>query len=422
MEVVLAGGVFLVTYGLIASERVDKTLAALLGGTLVILLGVVGQEDAFHAIDLNVIFLLAGMMIIAGILRRTGFFQWVAIRAVKISGGEPYRLLITLGLVAAGVSAFLDNVTTVVLLAPVTLYIANVLRVSPLPFLICEILASNIGGTATLIGDPPNILIGSASGLGFGEFLLNLGPVAVLILVVFLFMTRYLFRQDLTVHADVREAVAALDEREVVTDPDLLRVSLFVLGVTIVAFIVGHQLGLEPGIIALFAAAILALIARLDAEAVLGEVEWATLFFFVGLFMLVEAVVQVGIVSGIADILIEISGGDPTATTLGLIWLSGIASALIDNIPYTATMIPVVEELGATGIPIEPLWWALALGACLGGNATIVGASANVVVANLSGRAGHTIGFRAFLRYGLVVTAISLAISTVYVYARYLVL
>jgi Na+/H+ antiporter NhaD/arsenite permease-like protein len=422
MEVVLAGGVFLVTYGLIASERIDKTLAALVGGTLVILLGVVGQEDAFHAIDLNVIFLLTGMMIIAGILRRTGFFQWVAIRAVKISGGEPYRLLITLGLVAAGVSAFLDNVTTVVLLAPVTLYIANVLRVSPLPFLICEILASNIGGTATLIGDPPNILIGSASGLGFGEFMLNLGPVAVLILMVFLVMTRYLFQQDLTVHADVREAVAALDEREVVTDPDLLRVSLLVLGVTIAAFIVGHQLGLEPGIIALFAAAILALLARLDAEAVLGEVEWATLFFFVGLFMLVEAVVQVGIVSGIADILIEISGGDPTATTLGLIWLSGIASALIDNIPYTATMIPVVEELGATGIPIEPLWWALALGACLGGNATIVGASANVVVANLSGRAGHTIGFRAFLRYGLVVTAISLAISTVYVYARYLVL
>jgi Na+/H+ antiporter NhaD/arsenite permease-like protein len=420
MEVVLAGGVFLVTYGLIASERIDKTLAALVGGTLVILLGVVGQEDAFHAVDLNVIFLLTGMMIIAGVLRRTGFFQWVAIRAVKVSGGEPYRLLITLGLVAAGVSAFLDNVTTVVLLAPVTLYIANVLRVSPLPFLICEILASNIGGTATLIGDPPNILIGSASGLGFGEFLLNLGPVAVLILVVFLFMTRYLFRPDLTVHADVREVVVALDDREVLTDPDLLRVSLVVLGVTIVAFIAGHQVGLEPGIIALFAAAILALLARLDAEAVLAEVEWATLFFFVGLFMLVEAVVQVGIVSSIADILIEISGGDPTATTLGLIWLSGIASALIDNIPYTATMIPVVEELGATGIPIEPLWWALALGACLGGNATIVGASANVVVANLSGRAGHAIGFRTFLRYGLVVTFISLAISTVYVYVRYL--
>jgi Na+/H+ antiporter NhaD/arsenite permease-like protein len=420
MEVVLAGGVFLVTYGLIASERIDKTLAALVGGTLVILLGVVGQEDAFHAIDLNVIFLLTGMMIIAGILRRTGFFQWVAIRAVKISGGEPYRLLITLGLVAAGVSAFLDNVTTVVLLAPVTLYIANVLRVSPLPFLICEILASNIGGTATLIGDPPNILIGSASGLGFGEFLLNLGPVAVLILMVFLVMTRYLFQQDLTVHADVREAVAALDEREVVTDPDLLRVSLLVLGVTIAAFIVGHQLGLEPGIIALFAAAILALLARLDAEAVLGEVEWATLFFFVGLFMLVEAVVQVGIVSGIADILIEISGGDPTATTLGLIWLSGIASALIDNIPYTATMIPVVEELGATGIPIEPLWWALALGACLGGNATIVGASANVVVANLAGRSGHPIGFGEYFRYGSIVVLESLVICTGYLWVRYL--
>ncbi|HEY4633860.1 MAG TPA: ArsB/NhaD family transporter [Candidatus Limnocylindrales bacterium] len=420
MEVVLAGGIFLVTYALIATDRIDKTLAALLGGTLVIVLGVVDQDAAFGAVDLNVIFLLTGMMVLAGILRRTGFFQWAAIKAVKISGGEPYRLLIAFSLLAAGVSAFLDNVTTVVLLAPVTLYVANVLRVSPLPFLICEILASNIGGTATLIGDPPNILIGSASGLGFDAFLLNLGPVAALILVVFVLMTRYFFGRDLTVHADVRDAVLALDEREVLTDPGLLRLSLAVIGATIVGFIVGHPLGLEPGSIAILAAAVLALLSRLDAETVLGEVEWSTLFFFVGLFMLVEAVVEVGIVSAIADALIELTGADPVATTLGLIWLSGFASAIIDNIPYTATMIPVVQELGAAGIPIEPLWWALALGACLGGNATIVGASANVVVANVSARAGHEISFRTFVRYGVVVTVISLGISTVYVYGRYL--
>ncbi len=421
MEVALAGIIFVVTYALIATERVDKTVAALLGGTAVVILGTVSQEEAFAAIDLNVIFLLAGMMILAGILRRTGFFQWVAIRSVKVAGGEPYRLLLVLSLVCAILSAFLDNVTTVVLIAPVTLYIASVLKVSPVPFLISEILASNIGGTATLIGDPPNILIGSAANLGFVEFLLNMAPAALIILVLFLVMTRVFFARDFVVHAEVRETVLALDESEVLKDRGLLRISLIVIGLTIVGFLFAHPLGLEAGAIALFGAAVLTLLARLDAETVLKEVEWTTLFFFVGLFMLVEAIVQVGIVSAIADFLIELTGGDPTVTTLGLVWLSGIASAIIDNIPYTATMIPVVRDLGAAGIPIEPLWWSLALGACLGGNATIVGASANVVVANLSGRSGNPISFLAFFRYGFWVTAMSLAVSTVYLYVRYLI-
>lgn len=420
MEVAVVGAIFLATYALIATERIDKTLAALLGGSLVVVLGLVSQEEAFEAIDLNVIFLLAGMMILAGILRRTGFFQWIAIRSVKIAGGEPYRLLIVLSIACAALSAFLDNVTTVVLIAPVTLYIASILRVSPLPFLISEILASNIGGTATLIGDPPNVLIGSAAGLGFDAFLFHMAPVAAIVFVVFLAMTRWLFGGELAVHADVRDAVLALDEREVLNDRRLLIVSLAVIGLTIGGFLVARPLGLEVGAIALLGAAVLALLARLDAEAVLREVEWATLFFFVGLFMLVQAVVHVGIVGAVADGLVTLTAGDATITTLGLIWLSGIASAIIDNIPYTATMIPVVRELGASGIPIEPLWWALALGACFGGNATIVGASANVVVANLSGRAGHTITFGAFLRYGLPVTAMSMVVATGYVYVRYL--
>lgn len=234
-------------------------------------------------------------------------------------------------------------------------------------------------------------------------------------------MTRLFWRNDLSVHADVREAVLALDESEVLTDRRLLRICLGVIGMTIAGFLFARPLGLEPGSIALLGAAVLALLARLDAETILHEVEWATLFFFVGLFMLVELVVHVGIVSAAADALIEITGGDATITTLGLIWLSGITSAIIDNIPYTATMIEVVRDLGTSGVPVEPLWWSLALGACLGGNATIVGASANVVVANLAGRAGHPITFRAFLRYGVPVTAMSLLVSTGYVYVRYLI-
>jgi Na+/H+ antiporter NhaD/arsenite permease-like protein len=419
-DVALATIIFVVTYGLIATDRIDKTIAALLGGTTVVVLGIIHQEEAFAAIDLNVIFLLAGMMILAAILRRTGFFQWLAILSVKVAGGDPFRLLIVLSVVCAVLSAFLDNVTTVVLLAPVTLYISTVLRVSPLPFLMSEILASNIGGTATLIGDPPNILIGSASGLGFLEFLVNLGPIALAILIVFLVMTRFMFGRDLEIHEEVRDAVLALDEREVLSNPGLLRLSLLVIGGTLIGFLLATPLGLEPGSIALLGAAVLLLISRLEVEEVLREIEWPTLFFFVGLFMLVEAVVHVGIIDALAASLIDLTGGDPTVTAVGLLWLSGIASGIVDNIPYTATMIPVVNQLGQSGLPIEPLWWSLALGACLGGNATIVGASANVVVANMAGRAGHAISFRAFLPYGILVSAVSLVMSSVYLYLRYL--
>lgn len=419
-NVVLTAIIFVVTYALIATDRMDKTIAALLGGTTVVVLGIIHQEEAFGAIDLNVIFLLAGMMILAAILRRTGFFQWLAILSVKVAGGDPFRLLIVLSVVCAMLSAFLDNVTTVVLIAPVTLYISTVLRVSPLPFLISEILASNIGGTATLIGDPPNILIGSASGLGFAEFLANLGPITLAILVVFLVMTRFMFGRDLETHEEVRDAVLALDEREVLSNPWLLRLSLLVIGGTLVGFLLATPLGLEPGSIALLGGAILLLLSRLEVEEVLGEIEWPTLFFFVGLFMLVEAVVQVGIIDALAGSLVDVTGGDGTVTALGLLWLSGIASGIVDNIPYTATMIPVVNQLGQSGLAIEPLWWSLALGASLGGNATIVGASANVVVANMAGRAGHPITFRAFLPYGVLVAAVSLVMSSVYVYLRYL--
>jgi Na+/H+ antiporter NhaD/arsenite permease-like protein len=421
VDVFVAGAVFLVTYALIASDRVDKTLLALAGGVAMVLLGIIDQEEAFAAIDFNVIFLLAGMMVLAGILRQTGFFQWIAIRSVKIADGDPARLLLVLSTVCAVLSAVLDNVTTVVLIAPVTLYIATTLRVSPAPFLIAGILAANIGGAATLIGDPPNILIGSASGLDFGDFLANMAPAAIIVYLAFLATVAWLFRGRFRVHAEIREAVLGLDEREVITDVRLLRRSLLVIALTLAGFLAQGPLGYEPATIALAGATVLMLVARLQVDEVLREVEWPTLFFFVGLFMLVEGIVHVGIVAGVADWLLEATRGDQAVATIGLLWLSGIASAIIDNIPYTATAIPVVQELGSSGgLAIEPLWWALALGACLGGNATIVGASANVVVANLAGRAGHPIGFGEYLRYGSIVVLESLVICSVYLWIRYL--
>jgi Na+/H+ antiporter NhaD/arsenite permease-like protein len=420
VEPALAAGIFLLTYALIATDRLDRTAVALAGGLAMVAFGVIDQAEAFAAIDLNVIFLLAGMMILAGILRRTGFFQWIAIRVIRLSGGEPVRLLVMLSIVTAVLSAFLDNVTTVVLVAPVTLYVASVLSLSAIPFLVAQILASNIGGSATLIGDPPNILIGSASGLDFNAFLFNMAPVSILILVVFLVIAPVLFRSQLRGSGSGADVLLALDEAAVITDPALLRRALIVLGFTVLGFVLQGPLGLETATIALLGATVLLLVTRVDPEPAFREVDWPTLFFFVGLFMLVEGLVATGIVRAIGESLVEMTGGEPVPTTLGLLWLSGIASGFIDNIPYTVTMIPVVEQLGQSGVAIEPLWWSLALGACLGGNATIVGASANVVAANLSARAGQPIGFVAFLRMGLIVTFLSLVISTVYVWVRYL--
>jgi len=420
VETWVAATIFLATYALIATDRIDKMIAALLGGVLMVIARVVDQETAFHAIDFNVIFLLAGMMMLAGILRRTGFFEWVAIRSVKLARGEPMRLLLILSVVCAVLSAFLDNVTTVVLLAPITLYIATTLRISPLPFLIGEILASNIGGTATLIGDPPNILIGSAAGLDFIAFLVHLGPVTVAIFAVFLLTLRPFFGRQLVVAPELRELVMGLDEREVITNPRLLRISLIVILATIGGFLLARPLGYEVASIALLGATVLMLLSRLDPESVLEDVEWKTLLFFVGLFMLVEGVVHVGIIAGIADLLFQATGGDLGVTTIGLLWLSGIASGIVDNIPYTATMIPVVQQLGQAGLDTGPLWWSLALGACLGGNLTIVGAAANVIVANLAAKADHPIGFGLFFRYGIIVVIESLLISTIYLWLRYL--
>ena len=415
----LAGGIFLITYTLIVTERVPRIVSGLLGGLAMILVGVLTQEEAFQAIDWNVIFLLVGMMVIASILSQTGLFQWTAIQAVKLGRGIPFRVLLILSVVVAIASALLDNVTIVVLAAPVALFVAASLRVSPLPFLIAAILASNIGGTATLVGDPPNILIGSAAGIDFLTFTANLAPISILILLSFLGLSWILFRNNLRVGKGSMLDMADLQVDALITNKVLLRKSLIVLAGVIVGFLLHGALHLEPATIALAGATILLLWGGSDPHEALQDVEWTTLFFFIGLFITVEAVVKVGIIEVVADAALRMTGGSLTLTSLMLLWLSALVSGVVDNIPYTATMIPVVENLGQS-MPIMPLWWSLALGACLGGNITLVGAAANVVVANLAEKSGHPISFGSFLRYGVPTTLLSLVLATAYIWLRYL--
>jgi Na+/H+ antiporter NhaD/arsenite permease-like protein len=415
----LAAGVFLITYALIVSERINRTVAALLGGIAMILLGVVSQEQAFDAVDWNVIFLLAGMMMIANLLRETGLFQWIAVQAVRLGRGDPFRILIILSLVTAFSSGLLDNVTIVVLVVPITLFVAASLKVSPMPFLIAQILASNIGGAATLIGDPPNILIGSAAGIDFLTFALHMTPIIVVILIVFVGLATVMFRKDLQAGRRGSPDVYALETAELITDHKLLRKALVVMVGVMLGFLVHGALHLEPATIALAGATVLMLWTGSDPHGVLRDVEWSTLFFFIGLFITVEAVVEVGIIDTLAQGALNLTGGNLALTSMLLIWLSAVASGVVDNIPYTATMIPIVQRLGLT-MPIEPLWWSLALGADLGGNATLVGASANIVVANLAERSGYPISFRTFLFYGVVTTLVSLVLASLYVWIRYL--
>ena len=420
----LAGAIFLGIYALIVTEKIHRTLAALLGASLVILLKLVDQREAFAFVDFNVIFLLAGMMIIANVMAKTGIFQWIAVEAVRRAEGQPYRLLLLTSVITAVVSAFLDNVTTVVLLTPITFFVAQRLGTSPVPFLISQVIASNIGGTATLIGDPPNIIIGSQMGKDFNDFLLNLTPAAAAALLVYLLLARWLFRDEL------RAATSALEpdditrlveaERKIVNVP-LMRISLVVMAFTILGFLFSRTLGLEGATIAMTGAVVLMIAAREDVHEIFNTVEWPTLFFFIGLFILVGAVVKAGIISDLAAGVLSWTGGRTHLAALVVLWMSGFISAIVDNIPYTVTMVPLIQALGQN-VDREPLIWALALGANLGGNATIVGASANVVVASMSEARGYPITFMQYLRYGVPATLATLVVASIDIWIRYLVL
>ena len=426
MTAVLAVAVFVIVYALIATERVPRVVAALGGVAAVFLLGIVGAQDAFYSaetgIDWNVIFLLLGMMLVVAGLRRTGLFEFLAIWSAKRTRGRPYPLLVLLCTLTAVASALLDNVTTVLLVAPVTLLVCSRLKLNPVPFLIAEVLASNIGGTSTLVGDPPNIIIGSRADLSFMDFVVNLGPIIVIVMVAFLLLSRFVFRDAFTYDADAAESVMRLDEREAIEDPQALVRGLAVLALVLVGFVLQRTLGIEPSIVALLGGGAMMLAVPGPTDEYMKQVEWETLVFFMGLFILVGALVEVGAIDAIATALTDAVGGDPVAATFGILFGSAALSAIVDNIPYVATMSPVVDQLAASDPALNPgnaLWWSLALGAGLGGNATAIGASANVVVIGIAKRYGHPISFWQFTRYGLLVMVVSIALCAPYLWLRY---
>lgn len=418
----IALGLFFGAYIIISTELVNKTVVALLGGAIFIMIHVLGQEEAFRAIDWNVIFLLVSMMVIVGITRTTGLFQYVAIKTAKAARGSPMRILILLSLITAVFSAFLDNVTTILILTPVTILIAVELGISPVPFIISEIIASNMGGTATLIGDPPNLMIGSAAKIDFLSFMTNLGPIVILNLAVFSVITYFLFRKQMTVSNERKARIMEFDESRSLENIPLLVKCLVVLALVITGFLFHGVLGVEASTIAMFGAALLLLLTgKREVDEYFRDIEWSTIFFFIGLFILVGGLVELGVIRKSAEFLMRSTSGDMRLTSVIIIWASGLFSAIVDNIPYVATMIPLVQDIASTvGREASmPIWWSLSLGACLGGNGTLVGASANVVAAGIATKSGYRITFLDFTKYGALFTFVSLVMSTIYIVVRY---
>lgn len=423
---------FVATYVVIVTEKINRAIVALIGAGLMITLGVLNQEAAIRGIDFNTLGLLTGMMVIVAVSRRSGVFQFVAVWSAKKVQARPWGILVMLSIVTAVFSALLDNVTTVLLIAPVTLLITEELEMNPYPFLFAEIFASNIGGTATLIGDPPNIMIGSAVGLTFNDFLLNLAPITPLIMLVTLVAIYFIWGKGMRTNDKAMQRVMSFKEKDAITDVPLLKKSLFVIGMVILGFVLAHTLHLEPATVAMAGAALLLLLTSVGESAEdqsenvhksFGEVEWVTIFFFVGLFILVHGLEHVGLLRILADEVLSLTGGDMAITAMAILWVSAVFSAIVDNIPFVATMIPLVKSMAPTFGGAEnlmPLWWALALGACLGGNGSLVGASANLIVAGFAERSGHRIKFLPFMMLAFPLMIMSILIASVYLYLRYL--
>lgn len=421
----------LVTYAIIITERINRSITALLGAGLMIVVGVLTQEEAIRGVDFNTIGLLTGMMILVSISRRSGMFEYMAVWSAKKARAHPAGILILLQLCTAGLSALLDNVTTVLLIVPVTLAITRELRVPPYPFLFAEVFASNIGGTATLIGDPPNILIGSLAGLSFNDFVVNLAPIIVIVMAVQAVMIHLMWGAKLKATPEAEARVMAMHARDAIRDPVLLRQSLVVLGAVILGFVFARQLHVEPATVAMLGAAILMYLdnkehenekASANIHQTFSDVEWITIFFFIGLFIVVHGVEVGGLLKLLADKLVAATGGDLARTGYAVLWASAFLSAIVDNIPFVATMIPLIKNMApAFGGPdaIRPLWWCLSLGACLGGNGTLIGASANLTVAGIAERNGVGFSFLTYTLTAMPLMAVSILISHIYVWLRY---
>ncbi|MBO6204246.1 MAG: ArsB/NhaD family transporter [Selenomonas sp.] len=422
---VIAGIIFIFMYMVIVSEKIHRTVAAMLGAVSMILLGILSQETALHHVDFNTLGLLVGMMVLVGVTSHTGLFDYVAIKAAKVAKAEPKRILIYLALITAVFSAFLDNVTTVLLMVPVTFSITQKLHLKVTPFLLTQIIASNIGGTATLIGDPPNIMIGSAvKELTFVAFINNLAPIAILNLLLVILIMEVIYKKGLHTTPELQAELMDMNEKKALKDHTLLKKSLFVLALVILGFFTHALTHIESSMIALAGGFLLLLLAGGShhlVESSMKAVEWATIFFFIGLFIAVGGLIETGIIGSLAGKAVELTGGDVTATSLLILWLSALVSAVLDNIPFVATMIPLIQNMGAMGIDnLEPIWWSLALGACLGGNGTLVGASANLIVAGMAAERGVKITFLNYLKIGFPLMILTIITSTAYVYIRYL--
>lgn len=416
---IIAIVIFLVTMAAIMTEKLHRTVAAVAGALLLILTGVLSVESGFSYVDLNTLGVLIGMMLFVAVVKNSGIFEYIAIKAAKIAKGRPWPLMVLFALITAVLSAFLDNVTTVLLIGPMTLAITSMLRINPIPFFMTQIMASNIGGTATLIGDPPNIMIGSAAGLSFTDFITNTGVAVLFVLAATIVCFYFIYGRKLHVEPEAMDSILQLDENKAIKDRSLLIKSVVMILLVVFGFVFHSQLHLESCTIALTAAAVMLLIGRQDVEEIVAGVEWTTILFFTGLFIEVGGLQETGVIQILANGLMDLTEGHMTLTILLILWVSAIVSSFLDNIPFVATLIPLILTMQSSGVDVTPLWWAVSLGACLGGNGTLIGASANVVLSGISNRHGFPITFASYFKVGFPLMLVSVAISTVFLLLRF---
>ena len=416
---IIAIVIFLVTMAAIMTEKLHRTVAAVAGALLLILTGVLSVESGFSYVDLNTLGVLIGMMLFVAVVKNSGIFEYIAIKAAKIAKGRPWPLMVLFALITAVLSAFLDNVTTVLLIGPMTLAITSMLRINPIPFFMTQIMASNIGGTATLIGDPPNIMIGSAAGLSFTDFITNTGVAVLFVLAATIVCFYFIYGRKLHVEPEAMDSILQLDENKAIKVRSLLIKSVVMILLVVFGFVFHSQLHLESCTIALTAAAVMLLIGRQDVEEIVAGVEWTTILFFTGLFIVVGGLQETGVIQILANGLMDLTEGHMTLTILLILWVSAIVSSFLDNIPFVATLIPLILTMQSSGVDVTPLWWAVSLGACLGGNGTLIGASANVVLSGISNRHGFPITFASYFKVGFPLMLVSVAISTVFLLLRF---